>query len=164
MRQSATSARTVRNARSQQTVMLSPNSASAVRLRKDPLIRQDLDIMIDALDRDIQSEQLTQKYRIPYLNLAQAVFGGVKTLLDDQVASARRPAALVRLRRYTGLEKGYEPLAVLAERRTRAKLNLPGLVGPARDQVTKDLQNASFFLDGIGPLFANTKSPGTRNL
>src|SRR3954452_12417692 len=127
---------------------------------KDPLIRQDLDIMIDSLDRDIRSEQLTQKYRIPYLNLAQAVFGGVKTLLDDQVAASRRPAALVRLRRDTGLEKGYEPLAVLAERRTREKLNVPGLVGPARDQVTKDLQNASFFIEGIGQLFAKYKIDG----
>jgi hypothetical protein len=43
---------------------------------------------------------------------------------DDQVAAGRRSAALTRLRRYAGLESGYTPLTVLAERRICEKLGM----------------------------------------
>ncbi len=120
---------------------------------KDPLVQQDLDIMIESTRESIQSAELRRKYQLPYLNLTQVVFGGIRALLDDQVAEKRRPAALVRLRKYAGLLPGTTPLATLAEQRTRERLNTPGLLGPPRDQVEKDLKNASFFLDGLDQLF-----------
>ncbi|MBC7926764.1 MAG: DUF885 domain-containing protein [Bryobacteraceae bacterium] len=126
----------------------------------DPLVKQDLDIMITATRDAIRTAELNQKYRIPYINVAQVVFGGLNALLDDQVKENRRPAALTRLKKYAGLEKGYKPIAVLAEERTRERLKTSGLIGPPRDQVEKDLKNASFFLNGIGQSFAKYKIAG----
>jgi uncharacterized protein (DUF885 family) len=127
---------------------------------KDPLVRQDLRIMIDATSQSIEGAELNRKYRLPYFNISQTIFGGLRALLDDQIAANRRPAALERLRKYTGTTEGYAPLTVLAEQRTRDRLNVPGLMGPPREQVEKDLQNSSYFLDGIGQLFAKYKIEG----
>ncbi len=127
---------------------------------KDPLVAQDLDIMIRATEEGIHSAELNRKYRLPYINVVQMVFGSMRSLLDDQVAEKRRPAALVRLRKYTGLEKGFEPVTALAERRTRERLDVAGLIGPPKDQVEKDLANAPLMLEGIGQLFAKYKIDG----
>ena len=62
---------------------------------KDPLVRQDLQIMIDAATRQIRQSELNEKYLIPYFDLPQVMFFGIRSLLDDQVVAARRPNALV---------------------------------------------------------------------
>lgn len=127
---------------------------------KDPLVRQDLQIMIDNTEDQIRGIELSYKYSLPYFNVARTIFGGIQDLLDDQVAESRRAAALVRLRRYVGMEEGYTPLTALAEQRTRERFSAPGLLGPSRDEVEKDLKNANFFVDGIAQLFAKYKLEG----
>src|SRR4051812_39261076 len=67
---------------------------------RDPLVRQDLDIMIRNVEQDIRGAELNQKYRIPYINAGQTIFSGIQSLLDDQIAESRRVAAVVRLRKY----------------------------------------------------------------
>src|SRR5258708_2050227 len=114
---------------------------------QDPLVRQDLEILIGAARDNVRGLELNKKYYIPYSNPAQTIFYGLHGLLDDQVAASRRPAALVRLKRYTGTEAGYTPLTVLAERRTREGMKRPGLLGPARAEVEKDLANTGTFVD-----------------
>lgn len=54
------------------------------------------------------------------------MFQGIRALLDDQVAAERRPAALVRLQRYAGLEKGFAPIAEQAAAFSRARFETPG--------------------------------------
>ncbi len=71
---------------------------------------------------------------LPYLNAGQLIFSGMRGLLDDQVEPERRPAALVRLKRYSGLEPGYTPTTVLAENLFREKLKTRGLLGPLKEQ------------------------------
>ncbi|HYO81749.1 MAG TPA: DUF885 domain-containing protein [Bryobacteraceae bacterium] len=127
---------------------------------RDPLVRQDIDITIDAVKESIEGAELGRKYRLPYYNMGQVVFGGIRSLLDDQVAAGRRPAAVTRLKRYAGLDEGYTPVTKLAEDRIRERLAVPGLIGPPRDQVEKDLKNSSFFIDGLGPLFIKYKLTG----
>ncbi|MES1261514.1 MAG: DUF885 domain-containing protein, partial [Acidobacteriota bacterium] len=85
---------------------------------------------------------------------------GEKSLLDDQVKPERRPAAVVRLRKYTGLEPGFIPITVQAERRFREKANTPGLLGPSKEEVEKDLQNTATFVNGIGLLLEKYKLQG----
>lgn len=123
-------------------------------------MRQDLEILIGAVRDYIHGIELNEKYYIPYRNLAQTIYSGLNGLLDAQIAPERRPAALVRLNRYTGMEPGYTPLAVLAEQRTRERLGQPGLLGPATAEVEKDLANTAFFIDGIGQLFEKYKISG----
>jgi len=127
---------------------------------KDPLVRQDLDIMLEAARQFQRSGELSEKYEIPYFNMPQLVFGGLRGLLDDQVAPERRRAALDRLRRYAGLEPGYEPITRLAEARTREAFAKPGLIGPALIEVQKNLQISSFFVKGIEDLFKKYQITG----
>ncbi|HEX8137652.1 MAG TPA: DUF885 domain-containing protein [Pyrinomonadaceae bacterium] len=127
---------------------------------RDPLVRQDLEILIQSAEDNIRGNEIGNKYNIPYFNMPQAIFGGVRGLLDDQVPAERRKAALTRLRRYAGMEEGYEPITVLAEARTRERLNVAGLSGPPKAQVEKNLSNADFFINGTGQLFEKYKIEG----
>jgi hypothetical protein len=127
---------------------------------KDPLVRQDLEIMVEDTRQGIRGLELSRKYQIPYVPVPQLVFGSMRGLLDDQIAAERRPAALVRLRKYAGLVPDHTPLTQLAEQRTRERLNEPGLLAPFRDRIEKDLQNTDFFLQGIEQLFTKYKVEG----
>ena len=120
---------------------------------KDPLVRQDLEIMIRAANDNLRGIELDEKYEIPYYNMNRTLFFGMRSLLDDQVAPERRKAALVRLRKYTGMEPGYTPITKLAEDRINERINLPGRIGPYKGEVENDLSQADFFINGIGNLF-----------
>ncbi|HET9228314.1 MAG TPA: DUF885 domain-containing protein [Thermoanaerobaculia bacterium] len=120
---------------------------------KDPKVRQDLEILIAATEDQLEGSQLGEKYTLPYFDLSSTIFQGIRTLLDDQVEASRRPAALVRLRKYTGVEPGYTPIGVLAEQFIRSRMSQPGLMPPFKDEVEKDLQNTETYLKGIEELF-----------
>jgi len=127
---------------------------------RDPLVRQDLEILIGVVRESTRGLELRRKYYIPYLNVPQTIYSGLQGLLDDQVAAGRRPAALARLKKYVGMANEYTPLTVLAERLTRERLDTPGLLGPPSAAVEKDLANTGFFIDGIGQLFEKYKIAG----
>jgi hypothetical protein len=127
---------------------------------KDPLVRQDLQILIGAADRQIRSIDANEKTFLPYGDIAGLVFFGEKTLLDPQVVADRHAAAVVRLRKYTGLEPGYTPIVDQAEARFREKLNTPGLLGPSKMEVEKDLGNTQTYITGIGLLLEKYKMQG----
>src|ERR1700677_3580226 len=82
----------------------------------NPLVRQDLEILIAQANRDIRASEAQERILLPYDDVAGTIFYGVKSLLDDQITADRRPASVVRLRKYTGLESGFEPLTVQAEK------------------------------------------------
>lgn len=126
-----------------------------VRLRdeKDPLVRQDLEILVERTDEFIEQHDVVQAHLLPYYNLHQTVFFGLRALLDDQVEAERRPRAVTRLRRYAGLEPGTTPVTRLAMDRTRERLQEKGLLGPVRAEVERDLANGAQFVGGIGQLF-----------
>ena len=118
----------------------------------DPLVRQDLQILIDSADRDVRQSEIYERHILPYFNVAGLVYSGISSLLQDQVVEARRPATLVRLRKYAGLEPGYTPITLQAEERFESKLKTPGLVGPPKAQVEKDLAQTATYITGIGLL------------
>jgi uncharacterized protein (DUF885 family) len=126
---------------------------------KDPQVREDLQIMITAAEQGRQGNELSEKYDMPYFNVSRLVFGGLRTLLDDQVPEARRKAALVRLRKYAGMEPGFEPITEQAKARTM-EWRKPGQLGPAKVEVETDLARADFFINGIGQLFEKYKIEG----
>ncbi len=129
-------------------------------LEKDPLVRQDLDILMAEVDRDIRNSEANERNLLPYRDVAGSIFFGIKSLLDDQIAPARRPSALVRLRKYTGLQPGIQPLINQIEDRYREKLNTPGLLGPAKVEVEKNLENTSTYVNSIGLLLEKYKLSG----
>ena len=126
----------------------------------DPLVKQDLEILIKSTEDSLKSTALAEKHFIPYVNLPRMIFNVTRSLLDDQIAEKRRPAALVRLRKYAGLEKGFQPVTRLVEQDISAKLKNPKLAGPYRQQLEKELAQADIFINGIGELFEKYKIAG----
>ena len=127
---------------------------------KDPRVKQDLQIMIESANDSVAGVELGQKHTIPYFNVAQAVFGGLRAVLDDQVAPERRKAALVRLRKYAGTEPGSTPFAALAEQAIRSRMSNPALVWPAKLAVDRGLADTPSFMDGIPKLFEKYQITG----
>jgi uncharacterized protein (DUF885 family) len=129
---------------------------------QDPLVRQDLDILIRSAQTNLRGGQLFQERMLPYTDVTALVFGGLRSLLDAQVAAERRPAAVVRLRKYAGLVEGYEPVTAQAMRVTRERLADATLLAPARSQVERDLANGPIILQGLEKLFELHKLEGWR--
>ena len=127
---------------------------------KDPQVQQDLKIMIDAASLPIDTSLLNEKYLLPYTNVGQTIFFGEFNLLQDQVEAKRRPSALTRLKRYTGLEKGYTPVTTQAKAQFEAVMGDKKLLGPFRGQVDQDLANTASYVDGIRKLYAKYKISG----
>jgi len=128
----------------------------------DSRIRQDLGIMIKRVKAGRRTAKLNRENMLPYFNLSQSVFRGIRGLLDEQIPRERYPAAIVRLRRYAGLEEGYAPITQLATDRTTERFEIDGLVGPYRGQVEQDLGRAETIITGIEELFAGTDLQGWR--
>ena len=127
---------------------------------KDRLVRQDLEILIAKVKSGLRASEAGERLLLPYTNVSGVVYSGLVALLDDQVSPERRVLALTRLRKYTGLEPGFTPMTLAAEDRFREKLKAPGLLGPSRPDVEKDLQNTNAFLTGISLLFEKYKIQG----
>ncbi|MEI6106125.1 MAG: DUF885 domain-containing protein [Opitutae bacterium] len=120
----------------------------------NPLVRQDLEILIKSVDDQLESNALNERLILPYLDVAQLVFFGEFSLLDDQIDAARRPAALVRLQRYTGLAAGSTPVTELAKARYLAKAREPGLLPPYKGELEKHLDAIPRYAGGIRQLYA----------
>ena len=131
------------------------------RLRReaDPLVAQDLRILIKAAEGQLEAQRLAEKYEIPYLNVPQVIFSGIQSLLDDQMPQTRYQAALVRLRKDVGLEPGYEPLTEQAKARSR-EWRQAGQIGPLKTEVEANLARTELLVNGIGDLFAQYRVDG----
>jgi uncharacterized protein (DUF885 family) len=125
----------------------------------DPLVAQDLQILIDAAKRQLRGSELRERLAVPYYNLPGLLFGSMRSLLDPQIAAERRPAALVRLRKYLGMEGGQASLVQLAQAETREGLQ-KRLLPPARLELQNDLDTAQPLLIGIDKLFEEFQIAG----
>ena len=118
-----------------------------------PEVKQDLQILLNAIDEQLASQQLDEKYFLPYYNISQTIFYSIMGLLSDQISADRYPAALVRLKKYTGLTEGYIPVTKLLQDHISTKLQNQHLLGPAKAQIERDLKNSPQFISGIKDLF-----------
>src|SRR5438477_9551527 len=112
---------------------------SRLAKESDPLVKQDLEILIKAEKDNIKGSLINEKYELPYFNVARTVFLGQRSLLDEQIPAERQQKALLRLKRYAGQDAGYTPITKLAEDLTRSYMQKRGLLFPAKIQVEKDL-------------------------
>src|SRR5262249_50132868 len=127
---------------------------------KHPAIRQDLEIMLKRGDLSIRGAESGERLLLPYYNVNETVFQGLRALLDDQVPQERRRVAVARLQRYAGMGSGLTPLAKLAEDRIREKLGNTSLVGPFRGEMDKDFGNSGPLLRGVEALFRKYEITG----
>ena len=126
---------------------------------KDPAVRQDLEIMIKRARQQAHESELEEKYELLYINLPQLVFLGMRGLLDDQIAPERRPAALVRLRKYVGMEPGTTSVVQFTEARFRERMK-PGLMGPFKGEMLKNFGDENTYVEGVAQLFQKYKITG----
>jgi hypothetical protein len=129
------------------------------RTTEHPKVLQDLDILTRSLEDQIVSARLNHDLLLPYYNLGQTLFGGFNSLLDVRTDPARYPAALERLRKYTGQDAA-APITELAKARTSERFDETGLTGPYRREVERDLDNLPRFVAGMRQLFERSGLEG----
>lgn len=140
-------------------------AAMAARLRaarlkeRDAHVRQDLDILVDAIARQRHTAQLERRLLVPYRDLPRELFEGLRVLLDERNADSRKLHALERLRRYAGMTAGTRPIADLARERTMERANA-GLIWPYRGEVEQQLNNCERYVAGIAELFRTSPVHG----
>jgi uncharacterized protein (DUF885 family) len=123
------------------------------RMESDKRVQEDLEILHKAYDLQFRQEDYQLAHEVPFHNASEQVFLGLRTLLDDQVAAERRPAALVRLRKYAGAG-GEKPFTEVLKEREMEQMAKPGVIYPAKDEVETELGRNSNYVEGIGKLFA----------
>ncbi|HEV8019358.1 MAG TPA: DUF885 domain-containing protein [Steroidobacteraceae bacterium] len=119
----------------------------------DQRVQQDLEILHKAFDLQFRQEDYGLAHEVPFLNASERVFQGVRGLLDDQVAAERRPAAVVRLRKYAGIEPGFRPLTEVLKQRDLEQMAKPGVIYPSKGQLETELGRNPNYVDGIAALF-----------
>jgi hypothetical protein len=134
---------------------------AALTTADDPRVRQDLEIMIEAAEDNAKSVELSRALTVPFYNVGSIVFNGVRALLDDQIAPARRPAALVRLRKYIGDIPSTTPLAKRAEAIMRERMSNTTLAMPSKAEVERALADSASFVDGVPALFKKYEVAGS---
>jgi hypothetical protein len=131
-----------------------------LKTTENPKVIQDIEILIKSLQDLYETNELDHRYMLPYYNLSQTLYSGFQGLLDPRVDSERYPAALSRLEKYTGQSEGQTPLTELARARTRERFAVPGLAGPYKGELEKDLDNVKRYSTGIEELFADSGLEG----
>jgi hypothetical protein len=133
---------------------------SAVGQQKQKEVAQDLEIMIRAADLQLRELDFARAHKVDFINASKTVFRGLRILLDEQTPAERRPAAVVRIRKYAGMEPGYKPLAEILRQRVMEQMAKPGMVYPARSEIETELARDSNYMEGIATLLEKYKLTG----
>src|SRR5271156_4680024 len=120
---------------------------------KNKYVVEDLKILIQSTELGLKQYDFSEAHEVPFLNASAYVFGGLQGLLDDQTAPERRKAALVRLRKYAGMEPGYKPITEILKQRTEEQMAKQGMIYPAKAQVETGLERNGMYQEGIPDLF-----------
>jgi uncharacterized protein (DUF885 family) len=129
-------------------------------LEKDRKVAEDMQILIHAIDLDDRELDLQIRLDVPYINASERVFRGLRVLLDDQVAAERRPAAVVRLKKYAGVEPGFVPITRLYKERVEQQMAKPGMTYPSKSELETELGRNSNYIEGIATLFKKYQLTG----
>jgi uncharacterized protein (DUF885 family) len=133
---------------------------AAAATEKDENVREDLAILNKAIELQIRTQDYDEQHDIDFINASEMVFGGLKTLLDEQVPNNRRPAAVVRLRKYAGVEPGFTPVTEILKRRETDKMAKPDMLYPSRGEIETELGRNQSYIEGIPALFTKYKVTG----
>jgi hypothetical protein len=123
-------------------------------------VQEDIEILRKAFDLQFREDDFELQREVPFNNASETVFQGLRVLLDDQTAADRRPAAVVRLRKYAGTEAGYKPFTEVLKQRELEQIAKPGVIFPSKEEVQTELGRNSNYVDGIAALFKKYKLSG----
>ncbi len=125
----------------------------ALAFEHDKNVEEDLKILLHSIDLGLRQHDFMEAHRVTYNNASEDVFQGLRVLLDDQVMPERRKAALVRLRKYAGVEPGSTPFAEILKQRAEEQMAKPGIIFPAKVGIETELARNQNYLEGIPALF-----------
>lgn len=128
--------------------------ATRLLAETDPLVRQDLEILVKAASDDIYTTLLRDRLLLSYVDVGQLIYFGEFGLLQDQVEASRRPAALLRLKLYTGIAPGTTPITELAKARYTEEAVDQARLGTFKDKIEQSLANIDRYTAGIRQLYA----------
>jgi hypothetical protein len=126
----------------------------------DPRVQEDLAILHKAFDLQFRKQDYRLQHEVPFYNASAVIFEGLRGLLDDQVAAERRPAALVRLRKYAGVEPNYQPFTALLRERALTQIAKPDMVYPSRGEIETELGRNAAYVEGIAELLRKYQLSG----
>jgi uncharacterized protein (DUF885 family) len=126
----------------------------------DPRVKQDLTILTKSARDQRETLALNRRLMVPYVDLGRMLFTSFNFQLDPRLPAKRQAAALTRMRRYIGAEKGYEPIATLARARVEEHMNDASLTWPWVTEVERNLGNTKRYIDGIHDLFQKSSVNG----
>jgi len=138
--------------RQELTAVLETLKAAAGQQRHKE-VEQDLEIILRRVGLEFQEEDFARAHKVAFLNASREVFQGIQFLLDEQTPAERRPAAVERIRKYAGLEPGYNPITEILKQRTLEQMAKPDMVFPWRTEIETELARDSNYVDGIAALF-----------
>jgi uncharacterized protein (DUF885 family) len=141
-----------------EAVLAKLQSAAAEKQQQD--VGEDLQIMIRRVNLNFKRQDFQRANEVPFFNASQIVFSGVQVLLDEQTPSERRPAAVVRIREYAGLEPGYTALTEILKQRITEQMAKPGVIYPAKVEIETEMARNSNYLSGIATLMQKYKLTG----
>ena len=144
----------------QETAAALDKLKSAAAEKQPHEVAQDLQIMIRSVELNFKQEDFARAHEVPFLNASAMVFGGLRILLDEQTPSDRRPAAVIRIREYAGLEPGYTALTEILKQRVNEQMAKPGVIYPARTEIETEMARNSNYIDGINALMTKYKLEG----
>ena len=133
---------------------------AALPEQKQKEVAQDLEIMIRKVELQFRIDDYQRAHEVPFINASQQVFLGLRILLDEQTPAERRPAALVRIRRYAGLDPKYKALTEILKQRVTEQMVKPGVFYPATVEIETELGRNSNYLEGIAALCKEYKLSG----
>lgn len=123
-------------------------------------VREDLEIIQKAYALRFREDDYQLDHKVQFIDASQAVYLGLRTLLDDQVAAERRPAAVVRLRKYAGVEPGFEPFSNVLKQRMIEQMAKQGVVYPSTARMEAALTHDKTYIDDMRALFVKYKMTG----
>ena len=133
---------------------------ASLSTEKDMAVAQDLNILISHLKLGFRQQDFQRKRQVPFLNAASGIYGGLEILLDAQTADARRGAAVVRMRKYAGMEKGYRPFCTILRERTEQQIAGKDMIYPSAQQMEVELSRNESIVNGIAELCKKYKLSG----
>ena len=108
---------------------------------KNPELRFDLEILLDAGREILRSYELDDKYRVPYVNLSRVILNSLRNTLKQSESTQKQQAILSKLKQYAGLEANTVALTTLVERAIDNQLQKPEFVLPSKEQLEQSLNN-----------------------
>jgi uncharacterized protein (DUF885 family) len=133
---------------------------AALPQQRQKEVQQDLEIMIRKEELRLRLQAFQRAHEVPFINASQLIFGSLRALLDEQTPAERRPAAVVRIRRYAGLDPAYKSLTDILKQRVTEQMAKPGIIYPAKVEMETEMARNSNYLDGIAALCKQFKLSG----